>query len=172
MKKYFVLVLLALFIFFALYFAPTQKRDFDVEKARIEVFKNIVHSVDLRQYNPIDPYYKENKDLIRNNMFETKDRQIITYSDGNYMVFVKGTNQGLNYNKNGKLQAVLFVHNLDFPKKSYLYKFPEGYIGYANYRISNTNYYVFTPDRKLYAHWIGNKCFDSKGNLLGHSSND
>ena len=69
------------------------------------------------------------------------------------------------YLPNGKLEGLEKREGLRAPTKSFRYT-SEGKLDEVSLIISSENTYIFKLNGKLEGHWIGNKCYDEKGNVV------
>ena len=141
---------------------------YTVEQARKEAFANVEYTIPkhIIKANRTDPNYKQNQTLIKNGIKETGDRYIGYYSDGGYAIVYKN-NLYLEfyYNKNGKIDAIGKRTSLVCPTKSYKYD-DKGKLGAVVLYLTLEEAYIFEPDGKFVAHWIGDKCYDINNKLI------
>jgi hypothetical protein len=153
-----------------------------VDSAREEAFKNLKPCLDLSWAPPIDPNLIENKQAMNNHQKKINNRYIIIFNDGFYGIKIEDEN---NYDKayyyfpSGELGAIDFVkYNVEcdfenyksktsrFPAKVYKHVYPGGRLISVGILINTNETYMFKPSGELYAHWIGDNCYDTKGNII------
>ncbi len=159
------------------------EKDWSVDSARTEAFRQAKPWVDLSKYPPIDPNLIGNKILISKNQLDSNERHITLFSDGGYSVrYDNAITKGYFYNDEGKLQEVDFtfftknIYTKDdmnkysddelYPAKSYKHEYPSGKIIGIGFYINGSETYIFRPSGELHVHWIGPKCYDAKGNMV------
>lgn len=190
MKKIFVCLILVTLItsFLSPVHAETLKTGIEkvwtVDSARQEALKDAKQWIDLSWADPIDPNLIENKKTINNHQNKVKNRIITVFSDGGYVVHI---NDEDNYDKDycyypsGKLSAInfdkydIYVDFKDlkskkallFPLKTYKHAYQSGKLIGVYISTSESDSYAFLPSGELVFHWIGNTCYDIKGNIVG-----
>lgn len=154
-----------------------------VELARKEAFKNAKPSIDLSNYPPIDPHFVENKNLIKQNKLKSDGRSIKFFSDGWYSINYDDIfTEDYYYNAEGELQEIGFsiyaknVYTLEdakkysseelYPLTCYKHSYPSGRIIGIVLDINGDESYIFKPNGELDGHWIGNKYYDEKNQLI------
>ena len=190
MKKLFIGLILVTFI--SIILSPVQaetlkagvEKIWTVDSARQEAFKDAKQWLDLSWAPSIDPDLIENKKAINNHQYKVKNRIITVFSDGGYVVQI---NDEDNYDKDycyslyGKLSTIDFEKcniNVDFkdlkskkallfPLKTYKHAYPSGKLIGVYISTSGHDSYGFLPSGELVLHWIGNTCYDVKGNIVG-----
>lgn len=154
-----------------------------VDSAREEVFKDLKEWVDLSQYAPIDPKFKENRKLINKNKLETKNRHITVFSDGWYAIrYYNNMTESYYYTPEGNLRVVEYsyyaknVYTMDdiskysvdelFPSKDYQHQYPSGKMMRIRISPKYMDEYCFKPDGELIQHCINDKCYDTDNKLI------
>ena len=141
---------------------------YTVKQAREEAFSNVEYTLpqSIIKANLTDPNYKANKKAIKLGATELKDRYIQYFSDGSYSIIFKNNMYIVYYYlPNGKLEGLEKREGLRAPTKSFRYT-SEGKLDEVSLIISSENTYIFKLNGKLEGHWIGNKCYDEKGNVV------
>ncbi|MDD3014006.1 MAG: hypothetical protein PHC34_09920 [Candidatus Gastranaerophilales bacterium] len=189
MKKLFIWLILITFtsIILSPVHAETLKAGVEkiwtVDSARQEAFKDAKQWLNLSWVSPIDPDLIENKKAINNHQKTVKNRTITVFDVGFYGIRI---NDEDNYDKeyyyflSGKLIMIgfrKFSNYVDFkdleskeallyPIKTYRHAYPSGKLIGIALIVSKNNSYVFLPSGELDAHWLGNTCYDVKGNIV------
>ena len=170
MKK---ILLTLLFIFLALPASALMLQgnaEFNAEMAREEVFNNIDYALGPNAFRDYwqDPNYVANYAAASNGKNKLHNRYIALFSDGTYGI--RYDNDPFhNYYYDG--QGLLFkvdVLNKPFnvyPHKSVAYN-KYGAFKNATFVVSKTEQYLYDSNKKLMGHWVGNACYDEKGNVL------
>lgn len=169
MKRLFlVFLLLFLGIFPSNAKIITGEIEYNAETAREEVFSTPVKTFSfnsIRKYF-IDVNNVENLNYLYQGITELKDRKIGKFSDGSYGVqYYDDPMYSWYYSPNGRLINFTYKDSSDYPCKITKYK-PDGSVTNQGYRVSENESYIFTPDGKLLAHWIGNNCYDEYNNII------
>lgn len=108
----------------------------------------------------------ENSNYLLQGITELKDRKLAKFSDGSYAVqYYNEPLFGWYYSSNGKLISYTRKDTANYPSKFTKFK-PDGSIINSGVRISEQESYIYSSEGKLLAHWLGNKCFDEKNNLI------
>ena len=141
---------------------------YTVEQARKEAFANVEYTLPkhIINANRTDPNYKQNQSLIKNGIKETGDRYITYFSDGTYGIIYKDNlYYEFSYNNKGGLTSVGKRSSLVCPTKTYRYDTNQKLDSVTLY-LTLEDVYVFDPDGKFVAHWIGDKCYDINNQLI------
>ena len=96
---------------------------------------------------------------------ELKDRKMAQFSDGSYGVIYFDDPLYTWIYKNGKLINFIEKSSLDYPAKTTRYK-PDGSVINVGLKVSNNESFIYSPDGKLIAHWLGKLCYDSANNVI------
>lgn len=142
-----------------------------VDKARDEAFRNIEMVKNLSDNNPIDMHYEENQSLKGTNTNKIGKRKISFFENTvlGYFAYSVHEDNSLKtyfYNPSGQLIQVGFEDKETYPNKFYKYDYPSGKLTMVALDISETESFLFTASGQLTGHWIGNKCYDARGNLF------
>lgn len=168
MKK--ILVLLFVFLLGMPVFSEiiTGGVECSVEDARSDVFSSppIGPIFEYLRANLVDSNYGENISTLLSGNAELKDRTLAKFSDGSYGVIYKDNPKSvLYYSHDGILTHNEIKESLDFPYKTYKYT-PQGQLVNMTLRVSEDETFIFTPDKKLLAHWLGAICYDEDKNII------
>ena len=170
MKK----AVLFLIMFFAICIGPSYSHTlkgevtYTVERARKEAFTNVEYSLpqSIIDKNIKDPNFKENIKAIKLGATELKDRYITAFSSGDYAIIYKNNlYYEYYYLQNGQLESIGKRNSLVFPVIAYRYNSTNDLIS-VSLDVGYNNTYIFDANGKLDSHWIGDKCYDSKGKLV------
>ena len=165
--------LIFLIIFLGLY-APVHAEvlkggvSYTVETARIECFKDISEKIDMTNYveHMTDRNFEENNLALRKKKKKYKNRYLTLFSDGAYSVSYRDKkNEDFYYDSSGKLIAIDFKLKTSYPQKSVMYD-AKGNLDSICLWLENNEQYVFNKDKSLSSHWIGNNCYNEKGELI------
>lgn len=108
----------------------------------------------------------ENLNYLLNGITELKDRKLAKFSDGSYAVqYYDNPLFAWYYSSNGKLINYTRKDNSNYPCKFTKFK-PDGNIVNSGIRISEQESFIYSPEGKLLAHWLGDKCYDKDRNLI------
>ena len=131
----------------------------EVEYTNQHNFKN------LYEYY-IDKNNNENLNNILNGNVNLIDKKLVSFSDGSYGIqYYDDPMYSWYYSKNGKLISFTKRDSLSYPCKFVKYR-PDGSVINQGKRLSENESYIYSPQGKVLAHWIDDKCFDEYGNLL------
>lgn len=142
--------------------------EYSVEDARIDVFSSSPLKPDLNylQSNLVDINYAENISTLLMGKTELKDRILAKFSDGSYGVIYKNNPKSvLYYSHDGILTHNELKQSLAYPYKTYKYS-SQGRLVNMTLRVSEDETFIFTPDEKLLAHWLGSVCYDENNNII------
>lgn len=99
-------------------------------------------------------------------IIELEDRTIAKFSDGSYGINYKDNpKEVFYYSKNGDLTHKEIKESLEYPYKSYKYRY-DGRLENISLRISETETYIYSPSGKLLAHWVGKNCYNAAGEII------
>lgn len=114
----------------------------------------------------VDSNYGENISMLLKGVTELKDRTLAKFSDGSYGVIYKAQPQTvLYYSQDGILTHNEEKSSLEYPYKTYKYT-PNGRLVNMSLRVSEEETFIFTPDGKLIAHWLGRYCYDENNRVI------
>lgn len=116
--------------------------------------------------NIIDINNYENRLNLLKGFTELKDRTLAYFSDGSYgIMYNDSPNYVWYYGNSGVLLYFDIKSSLDYPSKTYKYD-ARGNLLNISSRLSKTESYVYEINGKLIAHWVGENCYDSDGNVI------
>ncbi len=154
-----------------------------VDLAREEAFKDAKPWIDLSQYSPTDPEFKENKKLISKNILKDNGKIITAYSDGWYSIkYNNSITESYYYDYEGNLREIDFsiypynIYTMDdmvkypyeslFPIKRYKHIYPGGEISRITIDVKYDKSYSFKPNGELKTYCDGPNCYDSNNQLI------
>ena len=146
----------------------TGEVEYNAEIAREETFAKPIEKVSFDKiYNHFyDSDNIENLNYLFQGITELKDRKLAKFSDGSYGVqYYDDPMYSWYYSQNGKLISFIQKNSLDYPCKITKFK-PDGSVANTGYRVSEKESFIFTPQGKLLAHWVGNLCYDEQNNVI------
>lgn len=170
MKKILICLILLLSTITATYsFTLEGGVSFTVESARIEAFNGIKYKIDINNHKQYftDQNFQENKRLIDKKKFKTRDRLLTVFSsDGAYAITYKSNkNISYYYDISGRLKYVDYKLNETYPIKYIIYNI-KGDLDSVVLDVGHNEQFMFDINKKLGAHWIGNNCYNEKGELI------
>ena len=125
-----------------------------------------VLTIGISQNEISDINNSENKSMLLKGITDLKDRTLAKFSDGSYGIIYKTEpNFVLYYSSDGILTHKEVKTSLIYPYKTYKYKV-NGQPENMTYRVSEDETYIYSPNGKLLAHWVGNYCYDEVGNVI------
>lgn len=164
--------ILILFYFFTVNFsgAYTLKTGviYNVNIARNQAFSNTPLKIDMTDYSnyKIDVENINNINAARKGKNKYKGKYITLFSDGAYSIrYKKSENPCFYYDSNGNLISLGFIYGEKYPKK-YLSYDKNGQLLDITLYVSGKEQYVFNLAGTLIEHWIGNNCYNEKGELI------
>lgn len=105
------------------------------------------------------------KYFLRGNV-ELKDRTLAFFSNSTYAVMYNEDKYHVWYYTNsGKLIYTEVKDGLNYPYKSYKFN-TAGKLINMGLRISKGETFIYSPNGKLIAHWLGQYAYDEKGNII------
>lgn len=142
--------------------------DYNVNSAREALLENSDRSIDINliQAHIIDIQHKENISYIYQGKAELKDRVLAFFSDSTYAVMLN--NDPLHvwyYALNGDLLYAEKKDRVQYPYKSYKYT-TSGRLVNMSLRVSKGETFIYSPDGKLIAHWIGANAYDESNRVI------
>ena len=169
MKKY--LVILFIFVFFmSTAEARTIKAGvtYTFADAKRDAFKGVSKKININKYGKVlkDPFYEENKMLLKLGKNEADNRYIIGFSIGGYAyAYKKAKTVAYYYTDEGDLEDIGISNSPDYPRRTIKYD-TKGILSNVIIEPSDKEQFVFDADKKLIGHWIKNNCYDEKGELI------
>ena len=146
----------------------TGEVEYNTESVREEVFASPVNPLNISTYGEhlIDRNNAENLENLLKGNTDLKDRKIAKFSDGSYGVqYYNDVMYTWYYSQNGRLISFTQKDSESYPTKFTKYR-PDGNVANQGYRISEQESYIYTPDGKLLAHWLGENCYDEYNNII------
>lgn len=123
-------------------------------------------SDDILKLHLIDTNKDENITMLLSGQTELKDRTLAYFSDRSYAInYHDNPKYVWYYCANGILTHTEIKETLTYPYKTYKYDIDKKLIN-MSLRISKNETYIFTPEGKLLAHWIGKNCYDENNNII------
>ena len=166
--KYFVLLLC---LFFSVNFCDAKTYKLGVtytpQIAKEIAYKNVAKKIDMKKYEKykIDKDNKIHLENISNGKNNFKNKIITLFSSENYSIlYLNNRRVDYLYNKQGELLYINILKGNKFPYKDLCYD-SEGRLVSVSLVVSGYEQFVFDTNGELFAHWIGDNCYDIKGNL-------
>ena len=165
-------ILILIFLLFTPVNAETIKGgiSYSIDIAKELAFKNLNNNLDMYLYkkNLNDPYYISNKRLLEKGRYKYRNRYLTKFSNGCYSVFYKeNPNENFYYDKNGHLIYITIderKHN-EYPFRTIKYKNNGTLEGVGLYTEYN-KVYMFDNRGYFAGVWIGENCYNEKGELI------
>lgn len=162
-------------IFFALIFSIsansqiiTGEVEYNTDAAKVETFSKPIEKIrfDKIYSHFFDSNNIENLNYLYKGITELKDRKLAKFSDGSYGIqYYDDPMFSWYYSQNGKLINFTQKDSSNYPHRITKYK-PDGSISNTGYRVSENESFIFTPNGKLLAHWLGTNCYDENNNII------
>ena len=168
MKRFIIIVFLFLFSVQAQAKIITGEVEYNADIARNETFSKPIEKISFDKiYNHFfDSDNIENLNYLFKGITELKDRKLAKFSDGSYGIqYYDDPMYSWYYSSNGRLINFTLKDSMDYPCKITKYK-PDGSIANQGYRVSENESFLFTPQGKLLAHWLGDNCYDEYNNVI------
>ena len=169
MKKFLCLILTFLIFYLPSYSKIiTGEVEYNAEQAKEQLFHNPQNAFNI---NSITKYYidknnVENLNSLYQGITELKDRKIAKFSDGSYGVqYYDDPMYSWYYSEGGRLISFIQKDSLEYPCKITKYK-PDGSVANLGYRVSKEESFIFSPNGKLIAHWLGENCYDEFNRII------
>ncbi len=142
--------------------------EYNTDTARQELFNTQRQTIpaNLLKSHIIDTNNIENSMLLLNGQSELKDRTLARFSDGSYGIIYK--NDPLHawyYNSDGILTHCEVKSSTAYPYKSYKYSTDNRLIN-MSLRVSEDETFIYSPDKKLIAHWLSGNCYNNEGKVI------
>ena len=168
MKRFILIFLSVVFILPVNAQIITGEVEYNAEIAREEVFSKPVQKISFNKIRNrfYDSDNIENLNYILKGITELKDRNLAKFSDGSYGVhYYDDPTYSWYYSYNGKLISFIQKDSLSYPCKITKFK-PDGNVANTGYRVSERESFIFSPEGKFLAHWLGNSCYDENNNVI------
>ena len=169
-KQFFILAIMLLISLPTSALILQGNAEFNAEIAREETFNNIVYTLDPEEFKEhwSDPNHVINYNTLKNGQNRIANRELSLFSDGTYGVrYLSDPYHNYYYDPEGvlfKIDVLNKPFNV-YPHRSIAYN-RYGSFKNATFVISKTEQYLYDVNKKLLGHWVGNACYDSKGNVL------
>ncbi len=169
MKKFFIIFILLCNCIYIQAAAKTLKAgvSYTLNGIRTIAFEKVEKKIDISKYKKYfvyNEFCKNKKTLFRGK--ECTIRQFTQFSDGSFGVLYKSPKSvGFYYDKKGNLRNIeLFLSSENIIKRITYDR--NGDLDVIALDITKSEQLVFDKDKKLVAHWIGNNCYNEKGELV------
>lgn len=142
--------------------------EYNVNSARENISQGIVDKINPETFKSslYDLNNQENLQNILNGNLFLKDRTLAFFSDSSYGVrYLNDPYNVYYYGADGFLIYIDKNSGLDYPYKSYKYS-PTGELVNMGLRVSKGETYIYSPTKKLIAHWIDNNAYDENNNII------
>ena len=142
--------------------------EYNVNSAREQVADGVAYKINknIFQSKLYDYDNKTNLQNIINGNLELKDRTLAFFSDSTYGILYKDEPYSVYYyDADGFLIYVDQKSSLNYPYNFYKYD-TTGTLINMGVRVSKAETYIYSPDEKLIAHWVGNNAYDEKNNII------
>jgi len=146
----------------------TGQVEYTEQSAKEELLNTIPASIPKEQFraNIFDYDNTENTYLLLKGQTELKDRTLARFSDGSYAVMYYNDKMHVwYYTQDGRLTHSEVKTSEDYPYKTYKYN-TSGKLINMSLRPSKDETFIYSPDGKLIAHWLKNKCYDQSGKVI------
>jgi len=142
--------------------------EMSVDSAREEVFEDNSAGFDYIDVknNLTDRNYRENKSKLLKGITSLNDRKLGQFSDGSYgIMYYDNPLKTYYYSPEGVLTHIEVKTGTLYPLKANKYK-TDGTLENRSLKASENETFIFAPNGKLIAHWLGNKCYDENNNVI------
>ena len=168
MKK----ILIILFVLYSFLSISAQTKtltagvSYSVNELRTIAFENVDKKINMDKYSKYLTY----KEFCKNNpslLIPKKFKFNLTYySNGTYSVRSKiDSHNVFYYDTNGNLLKIdIYINNGKLDKRISYDR--NGNLDAIALDITNSEQLLFDKEKKLVAHWIGNNCYNEKGELI------
>ncbi len=138
-----------------------------VNEARTISFENVTPQIDISKYKKyfFDKNYKKNQNALKKGKYRYQNKYLTLFSNNSYAItYLYHKEIGFYYNSNGHLILIEYDLNKNYPVKRVRYDI-NGNLDSVSLSTSNKEDFIFDINKKLIAHWIGNNCYNEKGEL-------
>lgn len=142
--------------------------NYNVSSARQELLQTPIKKLNPNLVSQFakDKNYKENLEYFLKGNVELKDRTLAFFSDSTYAVMYNNDKYHVwYYEKSGNLIYTEEKDNLNYPYKSYKYT-TDGKLVNMGLRVSKEETFIYTPQGKLIAHWLGQYAYNENNNII------
>ena len=146
----------------------TGEVEYNEEIAREETFSKPIEKISFdKLYNRFfDSNNTENLNNLYKGITELKDRKLAKFSDGTYGIqYYDDPMYSWYYSQNGKLINFTQKDSMGYPCRITKFK-PDGNVANTGIRVSERESFIYSPNGKLIAHWLGNNCYDEYNNVI------
>lgn len=163
-----------LIIFFMLTILPLRAEiitggvEYNTNSARIDLLQTEKQTIPkvLLNANLIDQNHAQNLSMMLKGVTELKDRTLAYFSDGSYGIIYKNNPKYVwYYNNDGSLTHSEVKTSSEYPYKTFKYN-TNGELVNMTLRVSKDETFIFKPNGKLIAHWLGQYCYDEDNNII------
>ena len=168
MKKYVKIISIIIAAVMMTSFTLRGSVSYTVADAKRDAFKGVSKKININKYGKVlkDPFYEENKMLLKLGKNEADNRYIIGFSSGSYAyAYKKAMTVAYYYTDEGDLENIGISSSPDYPKRTIKYDI-KGILSDVAIELSDKEQFVFDADKKLIGHWIKNNCYNEKGELI------
>lgn len=141
---------------------------YNVTRARNELTSPNQNTIDKKyiKTHAYDYKHRTNLNCLLKGEVNQKDRILAMFSDYTYAIMYFEDQLHVYYYKNdGSLLYVEEKTSTQYPYKTYKYD-TSGNLVNMSLRTSKEETFIFSPNGKLIAHWVGKNGYDEKGNII------
>lgn len=142
--------------------------EYNVNSAREQVTDGVTYKINKKIFQSKLYDYDNTSNLqnIINGNLELKDRTLAFFSNSTYGVLYKDEPYSVYYyDADGFLIYIDQKSSLNYPYNFYKYD-TTGNLVNMGVRVSKNETYIYSPNEKLIAHWVGNNAYDEKNNII------
>lgn len=142
--------------------------EYTVDSAREAVIKDVIFKINPKIFSDkiYDLENEKNLQNILDGNFSQKDRTLAFFSDSSYgVMFSDNPYYVYYYNPEGFLIYIDQKSSLEYPYNFYKYS-AAGELVNMGLRVSKEETYIYSPSKKLIAHWVGNNAYDQNNNII------
>lgn len=141
--------------------------EYTVETARIEAFEGIEPKIDVSKHQEylIDKNFEKHMKDISKVKHTYWNRSLTVFSTGSYCVYIFMSSISYFYDENGSLTHIAYYLGDNYPKKSIKYDINGNLVSVELY-VKGDESYIFNLNKKLIGYWIGDNCYNEKGELI------
>lgn len=136
-----------------------------IEKARQEAFKHVPQNIDFTKYAPQNSFHYQVLEAKKNKISHISNCEIEFFDDDTYAIRENESLEGLYYDENGNLTGLHFENGHSYPKITYKYLYPDGYLIGVSISIRKGDNYVFSYDGEFVIHWVGDVGYGPDGKV-------
>ena len=168
MKNHLLIYIFLFSLFFSTGYTVNGGVSYTINEARNIAFNSIKYKIDTSVYQKYftDENYIENKNNVYRHKLRNKKYKLTLYSDETYSICYKSDKtKSFYYDTSGQLESIGFIIGEKYPKKGVKYSKSGLLIG-TYLIISSKEQFIFDKNKKLIGHWIGQNCYNEKGELV------